>query len=375
MQSVESQKFGREIGKVQPVTVVIGAGGSGGHLFPSLAVAEAIKKRAGFKVNIVYMVSGKSLDMNAIEGFEKVVIPMKGISGRGVKGVLQFALRFPLGLLRSLLWMRERKPSLVIGFGGYASVVPVFSGWLLGKKTWIHEAEFKFGAANRFLSLFANHISFSFPFDNSDPRYIYTGHPIRESIIQALDDIRNSHNRSIRNVLVLGGSQGARAIDTSVPRALELCGESVKHLNVTHQCRAENIEMVKERYRRIGIAATVLPFITDMAEAYRKSDLVIARSGAGTVYELAITRKPAILIPLPTSQGMHQLANARFLEKRGLAYVVEEGDNFVERLAEKIEELMATDYTHIVQAFNDEGIVIDAADNMAQKILSEVLHI
>lgn len=247
------------------------------------------------------------------------------------------------------------------------SVAPVLMAALRGIPSWIHEAELKPGMANALLCRVATRISTAFEsarFPRSN-KVIYTGHPIRDE----LRDIAEKHQRSIppKNLLVMGGSQGARALDEVLPELSEI---ALRHgLKVRHQCRPENVASVASAYARHGLAAEVQPFLDNMAEAYTWADMVIARSGAGTVMEIEAVNVPAIFVPYPFAQGGHQLANAKTLEAKGKAIIVEEGPNLAARLGAALQRILEkNEYAQMLQrSFSRRSI--DAAEQIARGVL------
>lgn len=323
------------------VRVLIAASGSGGHLLPAVWIASALKEQAhkqGFKIEIEFVGSGRPLESKIVDsaGYKRHVVQTVGVVGRGFKGLLQFISSLPLALLQAIRIIRNFNPDLVIGVGGYASVLPVTTAALLAKKTWIHEAELHPGLANRLLSLFADRISCGFKETKLwSSRTVYTGHPLRADIDQVLSRKVGSE---IRNLLVLGGSQGARSLDLALKHAtaeLKRLG-----LKVVHQTRPENQSELKAAYEAAQIEHQVVSYITDMPKAYSESDVIISRSGAASVAEIARIGRPAILVPLPTSQADHQRINAQFLVKAGRALLVEEGEAFEARLIEALNEIV-----------------------------------
>lgn len=318
--------------------ILIAASGTGGHLFPALYIALAFQ-RADPRARIAFIGSGRPLEAKLIDsrGYTRHVIRTVGVMNRGLRGVVEYLLTVPLAVLETQRILRQFSPHIVIGVGGYVSVWPVVLGRLGGAFTWIHEGELKPGLANWLLSLVAHRTSIAFEQARmpSWARVVYTGHPVRPE----LRDLSCDWERGAvpRRLLVMGGSQGAQAID-------EACEAlSAKFISwgfeIMHQTRPENVDRLKASYEKAGVKASVLPFIDDLARAFEWCDLVLSRAGAGAVMELGVVNKPAILVPYPHAQGNHQLANARTLCDAGKALIVEQGSDFELRLSKALEQL------------------------------------
>ncbi len=322
-----------------PLRVLIAASGSGGHLLPAVFIARGFQRQAGDRpIELLFVGSGRPLEERIVggAGFSRTVIPMSGVKGVGIGGLVRTLGRLPRALIATWRLLRTFKPTLVVGVGGYASVLPVLLASALRIPTWIHEAEISPGVANRFLARFATRISTAFErCDLTGEKVLYTGHPVRETI--AAVGARLPGTPPAR-LLVLGGSQGAAAID----EALVALGATLQKrgLTVWHQCRAEALDKVRAGYATSGCPVRVESFIEDMAAAYTWSDLIISRAGAGAVMEIGAVNRPTIFVPFPSSQGNHQYHNAKTLEERGKALIVEQGEKFQERLFAAIEMLL-----------------------------------
>lgn len=318
-------------------TVVVSASGSGGHLFPARFIIEALRAQYP-KVRVVFIGSGRELEKSIIG---PLAVPMEqldivGVKNRGLRGWLQFLSKLPAGWRHTIALFRKYRPKVIIGVGGYATVLPVVGGRCFGIPTWIHEAELNPGLANWFLSFFANRVSVAFEETKLplNAKKVFTGHPVRSDLLP-LSDEPPRYSKPL-HVLVLGGSQGAEALDRTVPLVL---ASFSGRFTVTHQVRSQNVEAVARRYQEFSISAEVVPFVDDMAEAYRQAQIVIARSGAGSVMELGVVNRPVVLVPFPHSQGGHQDINAEFLAARGKALVVKEGPDFETRLSAAVQAL------------------------------------
>jgi UDP-N-acetylglucosamine--N-acetylmuramyl-(pentapeptide) pyrophosphoryl-undecaprenol N-acetylglucosamine transferase len=292
-------------------------------------------------------------------------VPISGIKQRGVKGVFDFALAVPRAVVKLGTIFRALRPDVVVGVGGYVSVLPVVLGRLRGIPTWIHEAELKPGLANAFLSRFVDTISVAFAeaaFSRRSP-VVYTGHPVRAGLV----DVRRSVPReTLSRLLIVGGSQGATAIDRAVGDFAPFLAE--RNIEVWHQCRPENIGAVKQAYAASGIAARVDSFIDDIVAAFAWSDVVVSRSGASALMETSVVNIPTVFVPYPFAQANHQHANAEVLVRAGKALLVEEGEAFAARLSGALEDIFTpARYAEMVRA-PYEARSVDAAARIARGI-------
>ena len=348
--------------------ILIAAGGTGGHLIPALEIAFALQALEP-AVHIEFIGSGRPLESQTIDaaGYQRHQISTSGIKRRGLAGLARFCVTFPIALGQVWRIFRERKPKLVIGVGGYVTFIPVTLARLCGIPAWIHEAELKPGLANWVLSLYASRVSLAFEGAKMPgwARTVVTGHPLRSEIRAAAVE-RKTVTRP-RKLLVVGGSQGARAIDA----AMEALAGFIKAegLEVWHQCRPESVEGLRAAYSKRQVTARVDAFISDMAAAYRYADIVLARAGAGTVMEIGAVNIPAVFVPYPFAQGGHQLANAEYLARAGKAVVVEEGEHFEERLKEAIAGLTNAEGYAAMLARPSPARSLDAAERIAQGCL------
>jgi UDP-N-acetylglucosamine--N-acetylmuramyl-(pentapeptide) pyrophosphoryl-undecaprenol N-acetylglucosamine transferase len=269
-------------------------------------------------VEILFIGSGRPLEKKLIDenGFERKVIDTVGISRRGVKGLWQFCTKLPKTILQSRENLKTFKPDLVIGFGGYVSVIPILIASFSRIKTAIHEAESHAGLSNWLLSFFVNRITLAWSNAKipGKSKQIVTGHPLDERFYQY--EYGEKRVEPLK-ILVLGGSQGAAKIDE-----LMLQVDFPPGCQITHQARPENVERIKDGYLKKGVIAEVKSFIDNMAETLYHHNLVVARAGAGTVRELNFTKRKAILFPLPLSP--EQYANAIWLKESNQAVILDE---------------------------------------------------
>ena len=352
------------------VRILIAASHTGGHLFPALAVAEALKHQAP-SARIEFIGSGRPLEEEILgaAGWVPHKIEVVGIKNRGLKGVAQFALRIPTAVLQTWRLISRVRPQVIIGIGGYVTFFPIVLGWLRGIPTWIHEAEEQLGLANSVLVYFAQRLSLAHAVVKLPPgcrvQTMVTGQPVRPELLRLAKE--QVLREQPKHLLVLGGSQGARALD----RALAVLAPvlAAQGVEVWHQCRPEEAPGLQQAYQRAGVSAKVTPFVHDMVTAYQWADLVVARSGAGTVRELGVLGKPAIFVPLPHSQADHQRLNAESLVRVGKALLVEEGELFSERLQEALTWLLVPENYQRLATAKYEAAALTAADQIAAACL------
>ena len=317
--------------------VLIAASGSGGHLMPALYLAREFTARGD---EVMFVGSGRPLEARLIDaaGYKRSVIDFVGLKQRSLRAVFDVLFSFPRSLSQSRAIVQQFKPDVVVGMGGYVSVPPVLIAYLRGLPTWIHEAELKPGRATRFLKSFATRISLAFPSNPlaSRPNSVVTGHPVRPEIINV--PAPTTEPQSLGRILVVGGSQGAEALDRVVPDVIT--NLQLPNIEMWHQCREQNVEQLRQRYEHSNIRARVESFIEDMCAAYAFADIIISRSGAGAIMELGALNRATILVPFPHAQGGHQLQNARILGDAGKALIVEEGAEFDLRLEQAVRALL-----------------------------------
>ncbi len=304
--------------------IILTTGGTGGHIFPALAVAEEIQERyPRAKVMFVGGRRGRESELAQKAGLPFVGLPVAGVLGRGWRalGILGW---LPRSVWQSWSVLRSFKPDVVLGFGGYAGFSMVLTAWMRRIPTAIHEQNRLPGATNRLLGRLVRRILLSLPDDHrcfASSKVVITGNPLRRGIVRLRQESHEADPR--RTVLILGGSQGSRALNQAVIDSLD--GFAELKIRLRHQTGAADWQRVMDCYRAAGFEqADVTPFIDDMAEAYAWADLVVCRAGATTLAELTVMGKPSVLIPFPHATHNHQMLNARRLEQAGAALVVVE---------------------------------------------------
>ena len=316
-------------------SVIIMAGGTGGHVFPALAVADRLKE-LGCSVSWIGTARGIENRVVPEAGYSLSLIPVSGLRGKGIKSLILAPFQLIRALRASLKLLSELKPDLVLGFGGFVAGPVGLAARLRRDNLAIHEQNAKAGTTNKILARWADAVMTGFPavFEKAS----YVGNPVRANI-QSIDESAGVEpGVDGLNILVLGGSQGARSLNQRVPSALVELG--VKHsLKVRHQCGPRWLEETKEHYSQSSLEVEVIPFIEDMSEAYAWADLVICRAGAMTVAELSVVGRPALFIPFPFAIDDHQTANAMWLCDLGAAELMQESDITQSTLVGRLDHL------------------------------------
>jgi UDP-N-acetylglucosamine--N-acetylmuramyl-(pentapeptide) pyrophosphoryl-undecaprenol N-acetylglucosamine transferase len=328
------------------VKVLIAGGGTGGHFFSGVAVGEAWLSRDP-KTEIVYVGTKQGIEARVGPklGLAMRYVSVSGIKGKGPLARLRAVLRLPVAMAQSFALVLRERPQAVLGVGGYASGPVVLAARLLGKATGVVEQNSVAGATNRILGRFVDRVFVAFSEAGTAfpaRKVVVTGNPVRERMVQTLmlDSTGSVGLGAKLRVLVLGGSQGARRVNEVMVQAVSALPQATREaLVLVHQTGVPDEDTVRDGYARAGFAATVLPFIDDVAEAYRAADLVVCRAGALTVSELGISRRAAVFIPFPFAIDNHQERNAQTLVDADAALMIRESELTPQRLAETIDGL------------------------------------
>ena len=334
-------------------TVLFAGGGTGGHLFPGIALAEEFQ-RLEPEINIVFAGTQRGLEARVIPemGYPLVFLEVHGLVGvRGLKRLKALA-NFPKAVIQALILLVRYRPVLVVGLGGYASA-PVLLAAMVAGLPWVLQEQNAYpGLVNRLLAPFAGavFIAFDKARESLKSRKIYDfGNPLRARLQEpgTPTPAKSAANKKAAegseaefNILVVGGSQGARVLNHKVPEALAMLAPRHPHLKVVHQSGNAAVEMVKKAYAEINCAVEVTPFIDNIGACYRAADLVICRAGALTLAELAELGKAAILVPFPFAAHDHQVFNARAFAEKGAALMQIESELTAAGLSDAIENLI-----------------------------------
>lgn len=312
------------------------AGGTGGHIFPGLAVAQALRER-GWQVHWLGgtgSVAQPSMESQLVppQGFAFEAIDFSGVRGKGLTTLLLLPLRLLRAFWQALQVVRRVKPDVLVGLGGFISFPGGMMGVLWGKPLVLHEQNSVAGLANRVLAGVADAVYTAFP--NVLNKGVWVGNPLRGAFLGVAEPAQRFAGRGgPLRLLVLGGSLGARALNDIVPRALALLPPGQRPI-VTHQSGARQIDELRANYAAAGVQAELTPFIDDTAQAFAEADLVVCRAGASTVTEIAAIGAAAVFVPFPSAVDDHQTHNARFLVDHGAGWLVSQPDLTPQRLAD-----------------------------------------
>lgn len=328
--------------------IVIAGGGTGGHVFPALALAAVLRRR-GFDVHLVGTAAGREVTAVPAAGFPLHLLPGARVRGGGVRRAAGGALAVARGTVRAGRLLRDLRPRLVVGVGGYASVAAVVAARLSGLPVVLLEQNAIPGAANRLLGRLATRVCLGFEQAASyfpAGRTVYTGNPLRPEVLAAPP----APPRDRPALLVFGGSQGARRLNEGVLAALALLGPLARRIDIVHQTGTADRERVAEAYRALGLEARVEAFIEDMGSAYRAADLVVSRAGAMSCAELTALGVASILVPYPWAADDHQRRNAEVLVGAGAARLLLDHECDGPRLAALLRELLTDGATRAAMA-------------------------
>lgn len=332
--------------------IVIMAGGTGGHVFPALAVAESLKEK-GWQVS--WLGTQKGLESRVIpeNGLEIDWLSVAGVRGKGLASKITAVFMLFKACIQALNILRRRKPDVVLGMGGFVAGPGGLMTKLLGLPLIIHEQNRIPGTTNRLLARWANQVLEAFPGSfGKKVNAKCTGNPLRKRFLNALEKGRRQSENEVR-ILIFGGSQGAQVLNETVPDAIaefQRSGLAKQSVQIKHQTGAAMLAQVESRYKALDIKAETSAFIDDMVAAYQWADLVICRAGAMTVSEVAAMGVPAIFIPLPSAIDDHQTANARYLTDAGAGLLLRQNNLNPLTLAE-----------HITQAIENLDVMSTAA--------------
>ena len=353
---------------------MIMAGGTGGHIYPALAVAKELH---ALNIRTVWLGSNHGLENRIVpeQGIKLIRIFVSGLRGRGWGGWLGAPFVLSIALVQSIFALLNERPGAVLGMGGFASGPGGIAAWLCRIPLIIHEQNARAGSTNKILTRFATQVFQAFPqtFDNS--RAATVGNPVREEIA----DLNGNQNRVVSgkdkgesgfNLLILGGSRGARFLNTHLPPVIMRLQEQRPELkiHVRHQCGDLELAATQKLYPRSIDGIEVLPFIEDMAANYAWSDIVVCRAGAMTISELAAAGRASILVPFPFATDDHQTLNAMYLVERGAAKLIPQSDSFETDTFDALLSLAEEPaQTQQMAACAQNAAVLDAAQVVAKR--------
>ena len=322
----------------QSIKVLLMAGGTGGHVFPALAVADELRHRG---IQVAWLGTQKGIEAEVVPkaGIDISFINVAGLRGKGVLGWLTAPFKLLHALWQSVSVLQRLKPSVVLGMGGFVTGPGGLAAWLLRRPLVIHEQNAIAGMTNKLLVPFAARVLEAFPGTISSKKTLHTGNPVRNAIAEQPKEEREASAAENKiHLLVVGGSLGAKALNEVVPQALAQLSEAQRPV-VRHQTGKKNFDETLALYKSLAVEAKVEPFIDNMGAAYGWADLVLCRAGALTIAELAIAGMPSILVPYPYAVDDHQTSNAKYLVDNGAALLVQQKDLTASRLLDLLQQL------------------------------------
>ncbi len=327
--------------------ILIMAGGTGGHIFPALAVADCLHKD-GWQVTWLGAPNSMEAELVPKHGYTVAWVKFSGLRGKGLLRKLMLPLNLLRALWQSAVALFRHRPDVVLGMGGYITFPGGVMAALFRKPLVIHEQNSVAGLSNKALAKLSVRVLSGFP--GVLAKAEWCGNPVRDSIAALAEPaVRYGARSGVLNVLVVGGSLGAQAINSCVPQAMALMPKDVR-AQVIHQTGKQHFDAVKQIYQQVGVAGEVKAFLDDMAHYYAWADVVICRAGALTVAELAAAGVASILIPFPHAVDDHQAGNARFLSERGAAVLLPQNEMQPQKLAQLLQEMTRTRALAMAQA-------------------------
>ncbi len=363
-------------GNEQNIRLLLTGGGTGGHLFPAVATAQEFKAQLP-DTEVLFVGTRRKMDSKSLGayGFTSASIRCYGLKGKNPLELLKALAVLPLSYLQALLIIRRFKPDIIFGVGGYVTGPVIMAGKNLGVPVIIHEQNSVPGLANRKLGRIADKVCLSLPGSGTEfpaEKILYTGNPVRSNILRLAEEAppRKSEKRTL---LILGGSQGAQAVNTVVTEALcAMADTELQHMKVIHQTGDRDEEQVKNVYRQRGVDAEVAGFFTQMHEIYAQVDLLVSRAGATTLSEIAVLGKPAILIPYPSAADNHQEKNGHYYVSGGGAVQFRQKELTAKQLGETILQLINNEQQlHAMGAAMKRLAFPDAAKRIVACCLAE----
>ncbi|MBV6273586.1 undecaprenyldiphospho-muramoylpentapeptide beta-N-acetylglucosaminyltransferase [Alcaligenaceae bacterium CGII-47] len=347
-------------------TIIIMAGGTGGHIMPGLAVAQVLRAR-GWRV--LWLGHPDRMEGRLVpeHGFELLPLRFSGVRGKGFLTLLKLPFTLARACLQARQVLRAVKPDVVLGMGGYVAFPGGVMARLARIPLLVHEQNAVAGTANRYLARLATGVLTGFP--GALPNALMVGNPVRESLLTITPVAqRYAAREGVLRVLILGGSLGAAFLNDLIPQALALLPEPGRP-RVRHQTGRQHLESVRARYAEVGLEADITPFIDDMATAFSEADIVICRAGAMTVAEVAAAGVAALFVPLPHAIDDHQSANARYLSDCGGAWLVQQSTLSPQWLAQWLAQRNRAELAGIAQHAREH-----ASLNAAQVIADTCVH-
>jgi UDP-N-acetylglucosamine--N-acetylmuramyl-(pentapeptide) pyrophosphoryl-undecaprenol N-acetylglucosamine transferase len=341
--------------EARPLRVLVAGGGTGGHLYPGIAIAEEVKTTTGGEAVFVGTARGLETKLVPAAGFPLELMKVSGLKRMGLRALLRGLFRLPGAFIESARILRRHRPDVVLGVGGYASGPLVFAAALLGYPTAIQEQNSLPGFTNRMLGKVVRRVFVAF--DDAAARFAhrkvrFLGNPVRRSFLDRVAAGAPAPQEAGRAIVILGGSQGSRAVNELASGMVRVLDARGRLPPIIHQTGADQFDEMQVNYAALGYEGRVevRAFIDDMPAVLSKAAVCVARAGALTLAELAIMRRPAILIPLPTAADDHQTMNALAFERAGAAVLLPQGAASATRLADLIDQILQDPARHSAMA-------------------------
>lgn len=352
--------------------IVIAGGGTGGHIFPGIAVAKALSEKIKLS-EIIFAIGNKPIEKEILApyGYKTVSFKIEGIKGKNPYKMAKSLFMIPKSLFQAASFLKEFSPNVVLGVGGYSSGPVCLAAKLMGIATAIHEQNSYPGLTNRILNKVVDKIFISFEESKRffcHKKTILTGNPVRETFFDNPES--DSYRNDVFTIFVSGGSQGSTAINNIIITASCLLKEQGLTFKIIHQAGQNDYERISALYKEKGIDAIVFPFIDDIKKIYAQADVVIARAGASTIFELAAMGKPSILIPFPYAANDHQTENARSMASCGGAFIIPQSNADKHNISTIIQNLIADKDT--LKRMGDSAKTLakpDAAEHITDELI------
>jgi len=345
---------------------MIMAGGTGGHIFPALAIADALSEAGE---HVIWMGTKKGLEARVVPeaGYTVEWLSVNGLRGKGVLTLLLAPLKLLQALAQAGSILAKHKPKAVLGMGGFVSGPGGIMAWLMRVPLFVHEQNSVVGLTNQWLSRVCTQIFYGFPNPLKSKKHgDYIGNPVRSELL----NIKLNHKPSSFNLLIIGGSLGAAQLNKTVPEALQLLKN--KNIHVIHQCGERHLDMTQTAYQNVSVKHEIKPFIKDMKNAYEWADFIVCRSGALTVAEITNVGLASILVPYPYAVDDHQTSNATLLKEAGAAHVLSDKDINAKTLAQLLETSFLNVSTREQMAINAKT---QAKPNATHDVVKRLLQV
>ena len=352
--------------------LMVMAGGTGGHVYPALAIARQLQQKG---VSVIWLGTREGLEARVVpeQGIEIEWIEIRGVRGTGLIRWLVLPLQLSRAVMQAMVVFRRRKPDALLSMGGFVAGPGGIAGRLVHAPLILHEANAIAGLTNKVLALMATRVMCAFPNTRGLPkRAVVVGNPVREEIVRLHGADKNIHHEKL-NLLIVGGSQGAASFNEIVPEAVAKIDPRMRP-HVRHQTGRGRHDQVVRRYQQGGIDADVREYLDDMAENYAWADIIICRAGAMTIAEITTVGIPAVIVPYPFAAGDHQMYNARYLDDNQAAKLIKHADFSVETLAIELGKLLKDRPLLSLMAANSRKLAIIDAAEQATAICEQVLY-